>query len=272
MTTHSVERFQSYEEWRNSRSANSGQVEHYKKINIEEIISRDGLNSPVLGKIPPEQVTIHDNNYRETVYVRGLNMRQRAVLELLADMPEIWKNRKARIYAPEAMTSLALYLRGRFPKFIGSEYADNDIDRMNLFPIQSENLMDLSFPDGIFNCVLSNDVLEHVPDITRSLSEMARITTKGGVLISTFPFTWKPDGLEKARLIGGKVKYLCEPEYHVNPISEKGSLVFTIPGWDILQKCRDAGYSHAEMVMIVSEPWGIHCGNWPYLNVLYAKR
>jgi len=33
---------------------------------------------------------------------------------------------------------------------------------------------------------------------------------------------------------------------------ELGSLVFTIPGWDIIPNCREAGFARAEMILLAS--------------------
>lgn len=75
---------------------------------------------------------------------------------------------------------------------------------------------------------------------------------------STFPFTYGETGLVRARLKDGAIEHLAEPEYHGNPADpENGSLVFEVPGWDILKKSRAAGFSRAEMVYLSSFERGI---------------
>jgi len=44
-----------------------------------------------------------------------------------------------------------------------------------------------------------------------------------------------------------------EPEYHGDPMSPDGALVFEIPGWDILGRARAAGFSHAVFRAMMSE-------------------
>ena len=39
---------------------------------------------------------------------------------------EIGRDSNAKIYAPEAITPLAVALRGRYPRFLGSEYSDDE--------------------------------------------------------------------------------------------------------------------------------------------------
>ena len=100
---------------------------------IEEIVQAArsyGVASKFLQEhIAPHQVSVGGSNYRETLLARGLNPRQRAVLDLLSDeagAADIWNY---RIYAPEALTPFALLLRGRFPRFLGSEYAETSEQR-----------------------------------------------------------------------------------------------------------------------------------------------
>jgi ubiquinone/menaquinone biosynthesis C-methylase UbiE len=45
----------------------------------------------------------------------------------------------------------------------------------------------LPFADGAFRTVLSNSVLEHVPEIDRALSEIGRVAARGGVFAFTAP-------------------------------------------------------------------------------------
>ena len=42
-------------------------------------------------------------------------------------------------------------------------------------------------PDGIFDFVLSNSVLEHVPDLEATITEAARVLRPGGVMLFTVP-------------------------------------------------------------------------------------
>ena len=50
--------------------------------------------------------------------------------------------------------------------------------------------MSLPFGDGVFDTVLCNEVLEHVPEPFSLLSEAARVLRPGGVLLLTAPQTW----------------------------------------------------------------------------------
>lgn len=245
--------FRSFEEWKVAAKNPLMSDSAY----IEEIVrhaQRHGASSTFLGEhIPPAEVTVLGPNYRETLLVRGLNPRLRAVLDLLAEEdPD--NDPLYSIYAPEALTPFAMLLRSRYPRFIGSEYVDSEEARSALFPIPVEDLLALSFPSGVFDCVLANEVFEHIPDLAQGIREIHRVLKPSGVLIATFPFSYGAyETLVKARVRGPEVELLCEPEYHGNPAQpEKGSLVFQIPGWSVLDECRATGFSEVEMLFVSS--------------------
>ncbi|MBV9018632.1 MAG: class I SAM-dependent methyltransferase, partial [Alphaproteobacteria bacterium] len=217
---------------------------------IVDNAKQNGVRSAFLGHIPAEEVNVAGTEYREHLLARGLNSRCRAVLELIAAEP--WHaHASATIYAAEAVTPFALLMRGRFPRFVGSEYAQDEALREALFPIPVEDLGDLTHPPDRFDCVVTNDCLEHVPDIGQCLREMHRVLRRGGILLSTFPFTFMYDSVVRARFTDGQIEHLEEPEYHGNPAEpEARSLVFEIPGWNILERARQAGFGRAELVFV----------------------
>ena len=98
---------------------------------------RYGTSSEFFGVLGPEQVSIIGSEMREHLFVAGLNSRQRALVHALADFLKETgiSNADAKIYAHEAITPLALVLRGRFPKFIGTEFMRDDEERARMFPI-----------------------------------------------------------------------------------------------------------------------------------------
>jgi len=163
-----------------------------------------------------------------------------------------------RIYAAEALSPWALALRGRYPRFIGSEYLPG-AEGKTLFPIQHQDLQGLDYPTGAFDIALTREVLEHVPDISAALRELARILRPGGVMLSTFPFLWGSEkGVLRARLHDGEVEHLVEaPEYHADPHRPDGALLFYSPGWDILEIARANGFSAAKLLFYSSTVGGI---------------
>ncbi len=108
-----------------------------------------------------------------------------------------------------------------------------------------EDVTQLTFDDGCLDVIVSNDVLEHVPQPTTSFQEMARVLRTGGALILTVPMDVTADrSVVRARMEKGRVHHLLDPVYHGNPVdAEQGSLVFTDFGWDIVHQLLGAGFA-----------------------------
>jgi SAM-dependent methyltransferase len=268
-----LESFRGLEDWLRWRRAHPWCADPEHVAGIVERARHHGVTSPWLGRVAPAEVEVTDRNFRESFKARGLNARLRSVLDRLACMPEAGGRYTTRIYAPEALTPFALELRGRYARFLGSEYAPAPEARGALFPVPHEDLLALSFPDASFDVLLCNDVFEHVPDLPRALSELARVLRPGGTLLSTFPFAYnQQDTIVKAIREGSEVRILGEPEYHANPVDPRGSLVYQIPGWDVLERARGAGFARAELLFDSSRQRGICATELAGIFLLRAVR
>jgi hypothetical protein len=248
--------------------------EHHDPTWIVETAARivnDGAVEPLTGIILPKGWTDDLASLREGLSYNGIISRVRAVMLCLAETLASRPN--PRIYAPEGVTDFALRLRGIFPKFIGSEFASNDAQRNDLFPIPHEDLQALSFPCDVFDAVVTNEVLEHVPSIDAALGEIFRVLKPGGWHVGTVPFAADQDeGIVKAMIMEGALVHLTTPEYHGNPISGEGSLVFEIPGWNILDRARAAGFTEAHMRFILSARHACMCGALGGVMVLCLRK
>lgn len=149
-------------------------------------------------------------------------------------------------------------MRGLFARFLGSEYGATEQARQDLYPIPHEDLLNLKLPDSVFDIVSTNEVLEHVPDIDQALRELCRVLRPGGWHIGSVPFWFMNEtGDVRATLVDGRVIHLKEPEFHGNPVDPAGgALVFETPAWNLLERARAAGFSHAAMRFIASEERG----------------
>lgn len=67
-----------------------------------------------------------------------------------------------------------------------------------------ENALQLSFEDGMFDMVISVDVIEHVGQPERMISEIARVLKPGGLALITFPQTNFPITYDPVNYIAGK--------------------------------------------------------------------
>lgn len=250
------EKLRSYEEFRSWFLRVRPSIERAEEFAAR--IKHDGFIDPLTERwVSSELITYEPGQARESLVYEWVNSRQRAVMHLIRLATLDRNPAEYRIYASEAITGFALAMRGVFARFIGSEYLPGPAVREWMYPIQHQDLMSLSFADGIFDIVTTNEVMEHIPDIDAALSEIHRVLLPGGRHIGTVPFDHgAPVGKVRSILKNGEIKHLLPPEIHGDPLSESGSLVFETPGWDILDRARSAGFSDAYMHLVASAKHG----------------
>ena len=75
------------------------------------------------------------------------------------------------------------------------------------------------------------------------------------------------------RGVNQEPELFCEPEWHGDPVNpEQGSLVYQIPGWEILKQLRSAGFREAHLNAVSSTTYGVLGEEVPFIFVLSAKR
>jgi SAM-dependent methyltransferase len=92
---------------------------------------------------------------------------------------------------------IGLYITHMLPlgcEIIGSEF---DIDRAVEARTRADHILgaageSLPFPDGSFDLILSNEVIEHVQDDQLAIQEMIRTLKPGGRLVLFCPNRWYP--------------------------------------------------------------------------------
>lgn len=115
--------------------------------------------------------------------------------------------------------------------------------------ILNQDIQKLTFPDGAFDLVTSNQVFEHVGDDIAGYKETYRVLRPGGAMIFSVPFYDTPSTVQTAELKNGKVVFFGEPEYHDSRIGgAKSAPVF----WrhsrrDICGRVMQAGFRKAEL-------------------------
>ena len=266
--------FESKNEWDFWKKEQEPNFATWKNKIIAEI-KQSGFFEPVTGlHVDHQKIKISDGNYRESISYNELNSRKRALLlefDLMRRTSATLGARAARIFAPEALSRTALILRGLYPYFLGTEYIPDLDKKLRYYPVQHADLLHLDMPDRIFDAIMTGDVLEHVTDLGQVIREMSRVLRPGGALISTFPFDTDLSETDvAARIEDGQIVHLRKAEYHGDPLDLQDVLVFQVPGWDILDMCKDAGLTDARMVLHASAQHGIVADSTPGVFVLSA--
>lgn len=138
------------------------------------------------------------------------------------------------------------------------------------FPVRIYDGRTLPFADGLFDVVFSSNVLEHISDLQKTLSEIQRVLKNDGLAIHILPtpawriwtsishyiyITQQLAGL----LSGGQKKAACEQIIHVKAAAR---------GWRYVIKRVLIAEPHGEYPSAISELWYFSRRRW--LN-LFSK-
>jgi hypothetical protein len=238
-----------------------------------------GIRDPLSDEaIPPDRLVVNGPNLRETIEADGVSSRQRAemlVLRRLIEAGELPPLETIRLYVSEAVTPFAEYLQARVPHIRGSEYLPEP-DHWLRGKVPNRDIRRIGLPPAALQCVICNEVLEHVEELDKALTGLAEVLNLGGYLLATVPFAYgRYEHVIKARWRGEGVEpeLLGEPEWHGDPVHpDRGSLVYQIPGWELLDQLRAAGFRDAALHAVSSTTYGVLGQELPIVFVLVAKR
>lgn len=105
---------------------------------------------------------------------------------------------------------------------------------------------------------VTQDVFEHIRDPFAAFGEIARTLKPGGAYIFTVPLVRQHSKSEfRAKIIDGELVHLKSPQYHGNPIDNKGSLVTIDWGYDICRHIHAATGHYTQMFIIDDLTHGI---------------
>ena len=215
-------------------------------------------------------------NFRERLECPGcrLNTRQRFMAHLVQTALAEGGSAAPQIYLHEQVTPFFAWAQTALPgEVLGSEYLGHDVPGGTAVDgVRHEDALALSFADASVDVIVSQDVLEHVPDIDLAVAEAARVLRPGGRLFLSVPFHAHADAtVQRATLSDGEVVHLLEPQFHGNPVSAEGSLVFYDHGWDLLDRLRDHGFADAYVLGYWSALYG-YLGENGLLTMISAVR
>jgi SAM-dependent methyltransferase len=150
-------------------------------------------------------------------------------------------------------------------------FPDSPLGVINSSGFRNENLENLTFPDESFDLFITQDVMEHIFDPSRAFAEIARVLKHGGAHIFSVPLINKdrPSEAWAQRDDKGDISYLHEPEYHGNPISEKGSPVAMHWGYDISDFILKHSGLHTTINYIDNLSLGIRA---EYIEILVSRK
>lgn len=104
----------------------------------------------------------------------------------------------------------------------------------------------LTYADGLFDVVISQDILEHIDNAQAAFLEINRVLRRGGTHIFTVPVQEGSLTRRRARrALGGEVEYLLPPVYHGDPLNPSGALVWWDYGDDLVLKLKETGIDAA---------------------------
>ncbi|HEC27696.1 MAG TPA: class I SAM-dependent methyltransferase [Gammaproteobacteria bacterium] len=158
--------------------------------------------------------------------------RQRALLQVMQQFFPDWRNLNIHESSPSGATfkKFSSECQGYLPSQFFSDIPPGVLYSGH----RCEDLARQTFDDESFDLVITQDVLEHLLNPIQSLKEICRTLRPGGTHIFTVPwYSWQ-DTKIRAIQEDDKVVYLEEPDYHVNPINNEGSLVVTEWGKDLI--------------------------------------
>jgi len=193
--------------------------------------------------------------------------RQRALIKVLqAEFPN-W--RKLQIYESSPCGASSRKLKNECKKYLPSQYYPDLQPGTYKHGFRCENLEKLTFTDGSFDLVVTQDVFEHVLHPAQAFREIARTLKPGGAHVFTVPLYRGQETVIRAGGETNEIIYFKEPMYHGNPVDKKGSLVVTDWGDDIFDFIYANSGMTTEIMTFHDKSLGLEA---EFLDVLVSRK
>ena len=156
-------------------------------------------------------------------------------MKVLEDVAPSWRDQSIHEGSPGGRGT-SIILARECAKYVPSQFFPSIARGQTHNGVRCEDLENQTFEDACFDIVITQDVMEHVFYPEKAHQEIARTLKPGGVHIHTTPIY---KDLAKTRMCArllpdGTIEHLEPPEYHGNPVDEKGSLLTIRYGYDIV--------------------------------------
>ena len=120
-----------------------------------------------------------------------------------------------------------------------------------------QNIEALTFADGSFDFVITEDVFEHVRHPEKGFREILRVLRPGGYHVFTVPFHFDRPTLVRVDTSGTDDVQLLPPEYHGDPL--RGTiLAYRTFGIDLFEQLNTIGFAtRVSFSTYADRRWGI---------------
>ncbi|AZG78085.1 methyltransferase domain-containing protein [Methylocystis rosea] len=166
----------------------------------------------------------------------GSSVRERGLALVMNEILPNWRKLQIHESSPSP-SGLSRYMAAEAPGYVPTHYFPDRTPGETCGSFRNENLEQMTFNSATFDLTITLDVMEHVFNPERVYLEVWRTLKPRGYYVHTFPIRkWLVTAVTARALLkaDGEVEQLVEvPEYHGNPIDERGALVTIDYGYDI---------------------------------------
>lgn len=196
--------------------------------------------------------------------------RERALMLTITKEYPNWKTLKIHESSP-GLRGHSLTLKKNVDNYIASQFFSDENLGGIVNGFRNEDLEQQTFEDESFDLVITSDVMEHVYEPAKAFKEIHRTLKIGGAHIFSVPLINKHQKTEiwAIKDKNGNPQFINEPEWHGNPIDEKGSPVTMHWGYDIIDFIKRCTNANCNIVYIDDLNYGIRA---EYIEIIVAKK
>lgn len=200
----------------------------------------------------------------------GCIPRERALMYVINEMYPNWINLKIHESSPGNRGHSKL-LRERAKYYTETQFFPNQPKGKIIQDIRNEDLEKQTFKDASFDLVVTSDVMEHIYEPDKAFKEIYRTLKPGGAHIFSVPIINKHHKTQRwaSKNEDGSPNFLFEPEWHGNPVDEKGSPVTFHWGYDIKDFITNQTGAATEIIYIDDLKYGIRA---EFIEIIVMKK